>query len=263
MEQREDIDLIEAAAPDPAPAPAPEPTAPDPAPKGDALDEFLAEYEQAFPKQEPSTPEPQQQQADPLESREFNQAAEAIDRGIVANMRAAYEAEADRQRLVQHFEQHCQRGQAKCPDFVPGDYYRSELLAQSVTDPRLEIALKVQHHQINPVAVRVELEKVNAALVRAAHDPRANPAVIPSLQQYKWQLEVAYHARTILGQADAAIIKKANARAPIDEIVSADVFAVVQAMKGSSTPPGPEPAPRLGQMSENQFREFTRNNYGF
>jgi hypothetical protein len=50
-----------------------------------------------------------------------------------------------------------------------------------------------------------------------------------------------------------------------DREATEDRAAVAAAVRGSSTggPPGPEPAPRLGNMSAAEFARYTRENFGF
>jgi hypothetical protein len=271
-ESREDVDLIEpgdapepqppaTTAPEQAPATA-SPDTPAPADEVDPLDALLEQFDrEAGARTTPAAPE-QQQQTDPLQDRQPNGAPPPADSEAVASVHRAYQAEIERAQLVQDFEQYCAGRQEKVPDYMPSDYYRSEMIAMAATDPRLEIAIRAQHMNVNQTAVRVELDKVNAALKRAAHDPVADPRVIPGLQQLKWQLEISYHARTILKQTEAAIIAKAQSRPPIDVEATLDREAVTFAVRSAGGKIAAEPAPNLGQMSDNELREYTRQ-FGF
>lgn len=265
----EDIDLIE-------PSGTPEPQAPaalsaldpalgdnapadntPPAAEPDPLDQLLADYDQATTRPDPAAPEQQQQQTDPLQERALDH-----DGAVQAQARALFEGEQERQRLVQSFEQLCARGQERLPDWVPEGHFRSSLPAQSITDPRLEVALQAQHLNLSPVAIRVELDKVEAAIQRAAFDPTGSPQATATLRQWHWQLRVAMHARTILKQAEGEIIKKAKSRPPIDPDLTADRMAVVHAMGAAGGKVEPEPAPALGQLSDQELRNYTKQ-FGF
>jgi hypothetical protein len=109
----------------------------------------------------------------------------------------------------------------------------------------------------------LELENVNAAIAHASRNPRADPSVIPTLKRRAWELGIAYNARTILKQTEAAIIKKARSRPPIDEDATADRLAVTAAMRGASAKVSPEPPPNFGQMSDQELQRYTRENFGF
>lgn len=48
-----------------------------------------------------------------------------------------------------------------------------------------------------------------------------------------------------------------------DPQATEDRAAVVQAVRGASTPAPAEPPPQLGQMTDQELREYTRKNFGF
>jgi hypothetical protein len=190
----------------------------------DALDALLAEYDQGIK----APPEQPQQNnvaehdiiSDPLADQRLDSALNGIDREIEAKARGFYEQERYKAELAQAFEGHVAGIQAKCPDYVPETYARSELIAMAAADPRLEIAFQAAAAGVNQTAIRIELEKVNYALQHAAQNPTADPNVIPQLQRMAHELAVAFHAHTILRQAEAEIVKRANARAPVDREIT-------------------------------------------
>jgi hypothetical protein len=243
-----------------------------PAQPQDELDRYLAEYDQ----QAAAQPKPEQQQ--PQQSSTIDEIDRLLDElkqpqqpdphqvsadaQVEARARGLYEQEAYRGQLAQEFGAYCSKGQERLPDYLPEDYFRSQMLAMHSADPRLEVAFEAQF--VDPVAVRVELERANAGLARARMDPLAAPGTVQALEQRVWKLEVAFHARTILKQAEAEIVKKANARKPVDPDLTADHAAVVAAMKGAGAKLNvAEPAPAFGHMGEAEFRRYTRENFGF
>jgi hypothetical protein len=247
-------------APEPQPQAQHEPTAP---PQGtDSLDLLLAEYDQGI-KDRPQQTEQPEPQFDPLQEQKFNNALSAVDREIEAKARGFYEQELQKAELARAFENHVAGIQAKCPDHCPEGYARDALVAMAASDHRLEVAFRAASQGVNKAAIMAELDRINGALQHAARDATANPAVIPQLQQMAWQLSVAFHAPTILKQAEAEIVRRANARPPIDRDLTEDALAVAASMRGSSRPVEAEPPPRFGHMSEGEFKRFTRENYGF
>jgi hypothetical protein len=232
----------------------------------DELDRLLAEFDQQVPAQPKSSisddgnaqHQPEDRGSDQL--REYVQ--QTSDGEVESRARALYEQERYRSQLTDEFNKHCAKGQERIPDNLPSDYYRSELLAMSTTDPRLEVAFEAQFH--DPVAIRVALDRATTELALARINPQATPEQVQGLERQVWQLGVARNARVILFQAQAAIVKKAN-RPQVDPDVTADRAAVTASMRdgarGTRIPD--EPAPQFGLMSEPEFKRHTRENYGF
>ena len=187
----------------------------------------------------------------------------AVDREIAGKAQSLYEQERHKAELAQAFEGHVAGIQAKCPDHCPEGYARDALVAMAASDHRLEVAFRAAAAGVNRPQIMAELDRVNFALQHAARNPTADPNVIPALQQAAWQLSVAFHAGTILKQAEAEIVKRANSRAPIDREITNDVAAVVASLKSASQPfDAKEPAPNLGRMSDAQFRDY-KSQFGF
>jgi hypothetical protein len=228
----------------------------------DALDALLSEYDQGI-KDQPQQPEQQEPPLDPLADQRLDSALSAVDREIQAKAQTFVDGEIEKSRLAQAFESHVAGIQQRCPDYVPDDYAKSELLAMSLSDPRLEVAFRAAAQGVSRPQIMAELDRVNGALQHAARNPTADPNVIPQLQRMAHELAIAFHANTILRQAEAAIIKKANSRPPIDPDLTADRALVAASMKGSSRPVEADPPPAFGQMGDAEFRNFTRRNYGF
>jgi hypothetical protein len=251
------------AAPDPDLVTSPEPAAQPQ--ETDSLDLLLSEYDQGI-KDQPQQPQPDQasiSNVDPLVDQRLDSALSAVDREIEAKARGFYEQEVQKAELARAFEQHVSSIQARCPDHCPDGYARDALVAMAASDHRLEVAFMAASQGVNKAAIMAELDRINGALQHAARNPMADPAVIPQLQRMAWELSVAFHSHAILRQAEAEIVKRASARPPIDRDLTADCEAVSAAMRGSSRPVEVEPPPRFGQMDEQSFRRYTRENFGF
>jgi hypothetical protein len=92
----------------------------------------------------------------------------------------------------------------------------------------------------------VELAMSDDQLVRAFDNRQADPRTF------------GFH----LGRVRALLRKEAS-KTP-DPQLSADVAAVIHAVRSTSSHGHiAEPPPDFGQMSENEFRQFTRTNFGF
>jgi hypothetical protein len=243
------------------------PSSAEPQPKGgDELDRLLAEFDQGTKAAQTDVPEQRSDTLDELDrilaEPAQNQPDQAsVDSQVEARARGLFEQERYRGQLADEFGKYCSRGQARIPDNLPDDYYRSELLAMSTTDPRLEVAFEASLY--SPAAIRAELARVMVGLDHARMNPNATPEVIQALEQQVRQWQVADQARTILRQAESAIIRKATARANIDPDVTADRAMVTAAMKGSGAKMnGAEPPPNLGHMTDQEFRSY-KAQFGF
>jgi hypothetical protein len=234
----------------------------------ESLDALLAEYDEGTK----APPEQPQQNnvaerniiSDPLAEQRLDSALSGIDREIEAKARGFYEQERHKAELAQAFEGHVAGIQAKLPEYIPESFARDSLIAMATSDPRLEVAFRAASMGVNRPQIMAELDRVNFAIQHASRNPTADPNVIPQLQQMAHELSIAFHAHTILRQAEAEIVKRANARPPIDPDLTADRAAVIASLKGASQPfDAKEPAPRFSTMGEAEFRNFTRSNYGF
>jgi hypothetical protein len=241
------------------------PSSADPQPQAeDELSRLLAEFDEGV-KTAPAPQQPEQPstigEIDRL-INELHQPQQPAAGEVESRARELYERERYRSQLTDEFNKHCDRGQQKIPDNLPSDYYRSELLAMSTADPRLEVAFEAQFH--DPVAIRVALDQAKVELVRARINPQATPESIKGLEQQVWQLGVAANARVILLQAQSAIVKKANQRANIDPDLTADRAMVAAAVRGAGAKIDvAEPAPAFGYMSDAELKDYTRRNFGF
>ena len=113
-----------------------------------------------------------------------------------------------------------------------------------------------------------ELREVEALYISAQQAPDGDPRkqqAIAMLEQRGLQLGYMLNARTMLNNARRAVIAKARKAPPeIDWAVSADRDLIVQSLKGASAPHDfKQPPPPFGRMSDAEFRNYTKDNYGF
>jgi hypothetical protein len=114
-------------------------------------------------------------------------------------------------------------------------------------------------------AAKQELLKVQWELMQLQQNPTADQKRVQELQQYGARLDIAIHANAILRKARLDIINSAaKLPPPIDEEVSGWRSEIAASMRGASMPVDfKEPPSNFGSMSDAEFREFTRRNYGF
>ena len=277
-----------AAAPVDAPAPADQ-SAPS-APAVDDLDRDLAEFERAIAR--PAQPEPTAQAApddldrlleelskpapldgSPLfgqqigdaqqqqqQQAEQQHAAEQLN--ALQNENAQLRAHAQRAVDQADFGKLTSEVQSKLPSNLPDDFSRTQLISMAAERPELVLAFDTRH--LDRRAVAAELRQVEAALFWQQRNPNAaDPGYAAQLQQYRGQLNVALRSREILNRAVREIVQRGQAHRPIDEIASADHDAVAFHMRGASGKASPEPPPALGNLSDKEFKRYTRENFGF
>jgi hypothetical protein len=152
--------------------------------------------------------------------------------------------------------------QKQLPSFVPPDY--AEMKLRSLAhDPELCLAFDLRN--VDKRAAHLELAKVGVALTQLQQNPQADAAQIRQLQEYGHRLQVAVNAPAILRKARLDIINEAaQLKPPIDEDTTAWRAEIAASMRGASMPVDwKEPAPYFSRMSDAEFRDITRKNYGF
>jgi hypothetical protein len=250
-ERLEDV-LVEGGAtvaPPEPPAAEPAPVSP-PEPEAElSLEQLLAQFDQETASTAPAaTP-------DPLETQEPAAPVVNGDGGF----QEAYQRELWYQNERVALEEYCGKLQEKLGDTLDA---KSEIIAMSVQDPRLEVAWQARNH--DPAAIRAELTKAEAALRQMQMFPNVDPKLVADQKHWLWQLQVAANAKDIIWQAERAVIKKAHARKPVDQDASEDRAAVVAAVRGASDAhPPADPPPNFAYMSDQELREYTRKNFGF
>jgi hypothetical protein len=155
-EQLEDV-LVEggaAVAPPEPPAAEPAPVSPpEPIPAEPSLEDLLAQFDQETASSTAPAPT-----SDPLETQE--PAAPEVNGDV--KFQEAYRQELWYQQERMALDEQCAKLQERLPDYLPPDYAKSELIAMSIQDPRLEVAWQARNH--DPAAIRAELTRAETAL---------------------------------------------------------------------------------------------------
>lgn len=105
----------------------------------------------------------------------------------------------------------------------------------------LEVSERVKNSYLDSYAR--EYPAARAAFENKERDPRT---------WARWQ-------KVIKGEAQ----KELSHLRKVDSEATADRDAVAAAVRGASTKVAAEPAPRLGEMSDNELRNYTYKNFGF
>jgi hypothetical protein len=71
------------------------------------------------------------------------------------------------------------------------------------------------------------------------------------------------NSQQILRNLERDVVKRASEFLPIDQDATADRMAVSAAMRSASAPVTADPPPKLGSLTDNELREYTRKNFGF
>jgi hypothetical protein len=185
----------------------------------------------------------------PLDPLQEQQQVDAGERAF----QQAYQREQEFQRERQEAFAHIDRIQERIKDFgVPDDYAKLTIREMADEDPRLDVAWKARN--VDPVACRAEWHRINGLLQQARANPSlTNPQEMAAAEQWLWQLQVAMHARTILKQAEAAVVAKARSKRRPDAGATEDRAAVVHAVRGASDEHVPEPEVSWGELTDQQF----------
>jgi len=152
--------------------------------------------------------------------------------------------------------------QKQLPSWLPPDWAETKLRALAHSP---ELCLAFDLRSVDRKAANLELQKVQAALWQLQQNPQADPARVQQLQQHGQRLEIAVAAPGILRKARLDIINEAaKLKPPVDEDVTAWRAEIAASMRGASMPVDwKEPAPDFSKMSDAEFRDFTKRNYGF
>jgi hypothetical protein len=206
------------------------------------LDELLAQL---------SGPSPDQQRIEQLT-------------GEIGSLRAQ---ELERQSRAD-FDGFSKKLQSELGPNVDENFARTNLLAAYADRPELAVVWANRHVTDEQLrAADREFQELEALYHQAQcisnDDPRKAQA-ISWLERRGYQLGLLMNSRKILNDLWRDVQKRAAKVAPpIDELATADRDAVVFAVREASS--GDLPAPRINfaTMSDREFAEFTRKNYGF
>jgi hypothetical protein len=248
--------------------PADSPTPPEATPDSD-LDSLLAEFD-AKTAQQPGVPEqapgnPGEQSTDTTLDELLAGLDNSADEKRISDLQGqvdALQTEAHRARELEAFSEFADDLQKQLPQWCPPDY--AEMKLRSLAhNPELCLAFDLRN--VDRKAANLELQKVQAALWQLQQNPQADPTRVQQLQQYGQRLEIAVAAPGILRKARLDIINEAaKLKPPIDEDQTAWRAEIAASMRGASMPLDfKDPPPNFGQMSDAEFRDFTRKNYGF
>jgi hypothetical protein len=252
-----------------------------PAPQDD-LDRLLAEYDAGVPKQSEANPEPAtdgltkptdapvHQSLDQLLALSTDPRISQLE-GELAGVRSEAEqlrAEAHRQQEWAAFQEYASDLQKRMPEWVPDGYAELKLKALA-HDPT--IAAAFDYRNVDRAAANLELQKVQAALAHLQSNPTAlallqqsNPTRVQELQQYANKLNIAVNSAAILRKATLDIIREAEKLPPpIDPDATAWRNEISWAVKSASAKRIAEPPPAFGRMTDNEFRDWKRNNLGW
>jgi hypothetical protein len=243
---------------------------PEPAP-ADELDSLLKQWDDSVGKAEATqsdqtTPETTEQQTHDNALDELIAGLDnSADEKRISDLQGqvdALQTEAHRAKELEAFKSFADDLQGQLPSFVPPDY--AEMKLRSLAhDPELCLAFDLRN--TDRKAASLELAKVQNSLLQLQQNPAADPAQVRQLQEYGYRLQVAVNAPAILRKARLDIINEAaKLKPPVDEDVTAWRAEIAASMRGASMPLDfKEPPPNFGQMSDAEFRDFTKRNYGF
>jgi hypothetical protein len=249
------------------------PAAPPPTDDGD-VQQLLAEWDaRERPSElpsEPSTlgqtsqaPDPAQDTAveDFLASLNGNDQRVTQLQGEIDSLKAAQHRRSEQEALGQYADALQKEVVGYAPHVEP-DWAQTQLMAVALQNPDVVAAFDLRH--TNKAWANTELTLVENELAQLQRTPGADPARIQQLTNYGMRLGLALNSQTILRNVGRHILKKAKAlKPPVDPDLTADHFAVVAAVReGRGQIDFREPPPKLGNMTENEFRQYTKQ-FGF
>jgi hypothetical protein len=183
--------------------------------------------------------------------------------GEIGSLRAA---ELDRQSR-QDFEGFARKLQADCGPNVDESFARTNLLAALAERP--ELAVVWQHRHVTDEQLRAaerelqQLEVLHMRAQQAPDDPR-KAQTLAWMEQRGYQLGLMLNSRKILNDVWRDVQKRASKVLPAIDADATQIHDdVAWAVRQARTGDLPEPPVNLGQLSDAEFRNFTRKNYGF
>jgi len=164
---------------------------------------------------------------------------------------------------------YAQHLQQQCGPHAPDDYARSQLLALAMERPELQVAWKYRDLTgAQRQAVEREFRQLEQKYRYAQTTPDSpeKAQALAEMERRGQELAFVYGAQKMLNDARNEIRTRAGKlRPPIDEEATADRNAVAQAVResGSGRAVPPEPPIQWGRLTENEFRNLTREKFGF
>jgi hypothetical protein len=231
-------------------------------PEPDEISQLLAEFEQKT-----AAPEPEQNTANatnaPLGDDLDRQIAEILGPDPkVAELQGqvdSLQAENYRRDELQAFNEMAKDLDQQMPSWLVGTGYAEARLKALAHDQTIALAWDLRN--TDQAVAKQELLKVRWELMQSNPDPGR----VQELQNYGARLEIAINAHAILRKARLDIINSASKLPkPIDEEVSGWRSEIAASMRGASMPIDfKDPPPNFGNMTDAEFRDFTKRNYGF
>jgi hypothetical protein len=170
-------------------------------------------------------------------------------------------AEINRQQELAAFEKFADSLQGRLPSHIPPGFAKDALMSMAHDDTKQMAWL---YRNVDRQQVDAELRRVEAAFDAIRRNPvGVDPNKVAQLRDYGMRLGIAYNAQQILRNAERDIIKRAEAHKvydPEQTQIHDDVAWAVRSAHGKAPE---EPPPRLGSMTDAEFRDYTRKNFGF
>lgn len=233
-----------------------EPPAEPPRPSSD-MDEAIAEFESATTADKADEEIAFNGNVDPLRALADEYSQENRLAGENAQLRDHILRESERA----DFGKFTTDIQSKLPAHLPEDYAETQLLAMAAKNPDLIAAWDLRNTDTR--AAHLELTKIEFALAQLQNNPSADQSVVSALMQRGYQLGLALNAKEILRRASVDVVNRAEKFRPIDAEATAEYEAVAQAVRGAGGKVTAEPPPDFGRMSDSEFRNYTRDNFGY
>jgi hypothetical protein len=237
---------------------APEQPADTPAPE-QTLDDILSEFDKATAQ---PTPDPghvgeiDQILAAYGDTSKLDAQNEVVDslRGEIDALKAA---EYERQEQAA-FDRYAGEVQSRLPKHLPEDYAKASMLAAAAQDPNLLAAWRYRNVDRNAADQEFRrLEALHRQISLAPDDPR-KAETLRQLEAQGWQIGLAMNAKDILRRAERDLIRRAEEHKVYDHEATQTRLDVAQAMRGASAKLTPEPPPRLGNLSDNEYRNYLK-----
>lgn len=228
------------------------------------LEESLAEFDAAVPKAEPGEAsddgDMQKLAADAL--TEYQQQGQTDQR--LAELQG--ENAQLRNKIWQESEQRDFKGlvadvQSKLPEHLPQDWAEKELIVAATKNPELRFAF--DNRNVDRNAVATELRKVEVALSQMQRMPGVDQQKLNALYQYGYRLGLALNSKEIIRRATRDIVDRGRDIREVDHEMTENYYAVAQAVRHQGGKVAAEPPPNLGKMSNREFENYTRDNYGY
>jgi hypothetical protein len=245
-----------------------------PAPAETDLDALLAQYTEGTKQPEPESG------ANVQEGTNSAPVAESELDSLLANLNAdteranALQAEVNALKSAEHqrqereaFSDYASQLQSRLPDHVPPDYAEAQLLAAASRDPALVAAWDVRNV---PAAERSQAPALLQQAMRLYQQIQRMPDTdARKAQALNWvvqrgqYLEAVVYGPGLLRKAALNIEKRARDFQPIDQEATALKQEIAFHMKSARGRLTPEPPPNFGRMTDNEFRQWKRENLGW